>query len=284
MEVVSLWLLLYLAIALFVSSIFLEDYSRYLASAGWVFFGAFWLARMPIYLDTNSAIKIALSAASLPASAYVAYLVYQERHDVLLKVSQMVAAMGLVYVPFEMYGPLNQMLIEHTAMQTYRLQTFLGVDVALEQREGLENLLVVTNPATGEEYRTYIILACTGIGAASMFAGIIAGVEASMKRKTQAMAFAIPVIYFLNLIRNVFISTAYGHQWFTFGEPTVISLVGGYEGYASFFWADKVISQSLSVVVLVGILLVVVRFLPEVMEVIDEVLEVFGVATKTGSS
>lgn len=284
MEVVSIWLLLFLAIALFVVSIFLEEQSRYLAAAGWLSFGAFWLARMPIYLETNSAIKILLSAASLPASAYVAYLVYQERHEVLLKVSQMVAAMGLVYVPFEMYGPLNSMLIEHTAMQTYRLQTFLGIDVALQQRNGLENLLAVTNPATGEEYRTYIILACTGIGAASMFAGIIAGVEAPMKRKAQAMGFAIPVIYVLNLIRNVFISTAYGYQWFSFGEPTVLSLVGGYEGYASFFWADKVISQSLSVVVLVGILLVVVRFLPEVMEVIDEVLEVFGVATKTGSS
>ncbi len=276
MELLSIWLVLWLAIALFVASIFLDRRAHYIAAAGWVLFGAFWFARLPVYLDENSAIKIALSLAALPAGVYVGYLVYLQRHDVLLKVSQMVAAMGLFYLPFVFVAPLNQLLIEHTAAQTFRIQSLLGIDVALQERDGLDKMLVVTNPATGEEWRTYIILACTGIGAASMFAGIIAAVDAPIRRKMQALAFAIPVIYLLNLVRNVFISTAYGHQWFSYGEPTVLNVVGGYEGYASFFWADKVISQGGAVVALVAILLVVSRILPEVMEVVDDVLEVFG--------
>ncbi|MFW5929962.1 MAG: archaeosortase A [Halobacteriota archaeon] len=281
MEAVSL--LIWVAIALFVASIKAGRRAPVMAAVGWLAFGAYWLGRLPIYLDENSAIKIALSVAALPLSAYVALLVYRESHDVLMQLSQMVAAMGLVYLPFEVYEPLSTALIEHTAMQTYRVQTALGVDVALERREGLENLLVVTNPETGETYRTYIILACTGIGAMSMFAGVIAAVQAPLAQKMKALAVAVPAIYLMNLVRNVFISTAYGHQWFPHAESLVIDVVGGYEGYASFFWADKVISQGLAVVALVGLLLVVVRFLPEVMEVVDDTLEVLGLAPQGDS-
>ena len=95
-----------------------------------------------------------------------------------------------------------------------------------------------------------------------------------------AFAVSVPVIYALNLARNVFIATAYGYQWFPYGESLIVSVTGKYEGYASFFWADKVISQSLSVVVLVAILLAVLRFLPELTDLLDEVLELLGVENK----
>jgi archaeosortase A (PGF-CTERM-specific) len=273
-------ILLWSAIGLFLLGALVEDRARQLSAAGWLFFGTFWLARLPIYLETNSAIKIVLSVASLPLSAYVAYQIVANERDTLLKLSQAVAAMGLVYLPFGLLGPLNTALIEHTASQTNRILSLLGVNAQLVEREGIHNLFVVTNPATGEEYRTHIILACTGIGSMAMFAGLISVVNAPLRRKAMAFTVSVPVIYALNLARNVFISTAYGYQWFPYAEGIIISVTGKYEGYASFFWADKVIAQSLSVVALVAILLAVVRFLPEVTELLDEVLDLLGIEGK----
>ena len=273
-------LLLWAAIGLFLLGVLFDERARLLSAVGWVFFGTFWLARLPIYLQTNSGIKIVLSVLALPLSAYVGYQIVANERDTLLTLSQAVAAMGLVYLPFGLIGPLNTALIEHTASQTNRILTLLGVNAELIQREGVHNLFVVTNPATGEEYRTYIILACTGIGSMAIFAGLISAIDAPLRRKTMAFAVSVPVIYALNLVRNVFIATAYGYQWFPYSEQLIVDVTGKYEGYASFFWADKVISQGLSVVVLVAILFAVIRFLPELTELLDEVLDLLGLGKK----
>ncbi|MDZ7687302.1 MAG: archaeosortase A [Halobacteriales archaeon] len=277
-------LLLWTAIGFFLLGVFpvpaLRKRALHLSAVGWLFFGAFWLARLPIYLETNSGIKIVLSVLALPMSAYVAYQMVTKERDTLLKLSQAVAAMGLVYMPFLLIDPLHTALIEHTAAQTNRILSVLGIDAQLTEREGIHNLFVVTNPATGEEYRTYIILACTGIGSMAIFAGLISAIDAPLRRKMMAFAVSIPVIYALNLVRNVFIATAYGYQWFPYAESFIVDLTGKYEGYASFFWADKVISQGLSVVVLVAILFAVIRFLPELTELLDEILDLLGISKK----
>jgi len=274
-------LLLWTAIGLFLLGVFFDERARLLSAAGWVFFGTFWLGRLPIYLETNSGIKIVLSVLALPMSAYVGYQVVVNERDTLLTLSRAVAAMGLVYLPFGLIGPLNTALIEHTASQTNRILSVLGVNAQLVEREGMHNLFVVTNPATGEEYRTYIILACTGIGSMAIFAGLISAIDAPLRRKTMAFAVSVPVIYALNLVRNVFIATAYGYQWFPYAEEVIVDVTGKYEGYASFFWADKVIAQGLSVVVLVAILFAVIRFLPELTELLDEILDMLGIGGKT---
>jgi len=273
-------LLLWTAIGLFLLGAVYEDRAYALSAAGWVFFGAFWFARTPIYLGTNSWIKIVLAVIALPLSVYVGYRLVTEERDTVLKLSQAVAAMGLIYLPFGLVGALNTALIEHTAAQTNRILTLLGVNAELITGGGVRNIFAVTNPATGEEYRTHIILACTGIGSMAIFAGLISVIDAPFRRKAMAFAVSVPVIYALNLARNVFIATAYGYQWFPYGESLIVSVTGKYEGYASFFWADKVISQSLSVVVLVAILLAVIRFLPEITDLLDEVLDLLGVEGK----
>jgi archaeosortase A (PGF-CTERM-specific) len=274
-------ILLWLSIALFVSGALYKDRARLLSAVGWLTFGTFWLSRFDVYIGENSAIKTVLSLAALPICGYVAYQVLYNERDTLLKVSQAVAAMGLVYLPFQLIGPLNAGIIEHTAAQTNRILSVLGVNAELVGRDGMDRMFVITNPATGETYKTYIILTCTGIGSMAIFAGLISVVNASLRRRMTAMAVAIPVIYALNLVRNVFIATAYGYQWFPYAESLIVDVTGKYEGYASFFWADKVISQGLSVVVLVAIFFAVVRFLPELIELLEEVLDLFGLGKKT---
>ncbi|MDY6765085.1 MAG: archaeosortase A [Halobacteria archaeon] len=254
--------IIWVAIGLFLLGMAYDKRAKELSAAGWVIFGLFWTLRFPIYYyETHSLIKSALAILALPASLYVAYLMFSnEREDhtnTLIRLSQAVAAMALIYLPFLMVESLGNLLIEHTAAQEYRLLSFLGVNAELTQTsDGLRRLFVVTNPATGEVYRTRIILACTGMGSIAIFGGLITAIRAPLTSKLKAFAVSIPVIYVLNLVRNAFITTAYGYQWFTFGENTINSFFGESQGYASFFWADKVISQ--------------------IMDLLDDVLEMFG--------
>jgi len=221
--------LLWLSIGLFLLGVLFEDRARHLSAAGWLSFGTFWLSRVSVYLAENSAIKTFLAVAAFPVSAYVAYQMVVEERDALLKLSQAVAAMGLIYIPFYSFAPLNTALIEHTAAQTDRALSLLGVNAELVERDGMDRMFLVTNPATGQEYRTYIILACTGIGSMAMFAGLISVIRAPLRRKALAFAVSIPVIYALNLVRNVFIATAYGYQWFPYGESYIVDMTGTYE-------------------------------------------------------
>lgn len=268
-------LLIVVAIALFLAGLLVEEHAHRLSAAGYVAFGAYWVTRLPYYVnETHSFIKTILVVVALPLSVYVAYLVAIREVEALVTLGQAVAAMGLIYLPFAYIPSLNRLLIEHTAHQEHRVLSLLGIEADLVTKDGLERKFVIANPETGQTYATYIILACTGLGSMSIFGGLIAAIEAPLHRKLKAFAVSIPVIYVLNLGRNVFITTAYGHQWFTFAGARVEGVMGEYPGYASFFWADKVISQSLSVVALIGITLLVIRVMPEVMHLLDDLLSV----------
>jgi archaeosortase A (PGF-CTERM-specific) len=118
-----------------------------------------------------------------------------------------------------------------------------------------------------------ILIACTGIGSMAIFGGLIAATSAPLSRKLRALAVSIPVIYGLNLVRNVFIGLGFGLQQFHLFPDLVMGLFGTTDPYkVSYFVADRVLAQSLSVLALVGVTWVVVRELPEVMVVIEDVL------------
>jgi archaeosortase A (PGF-CTERM-specific) len=84
---------------------------------------------------------------------------------------------------------------------------------------------------------------------------------------------AVAVIYALNIVRNVFIAVAFGDQWFQVLVDPIMALTGYTDpGLVSFFIADRVMSQSLSVVALVGITWFTVRMVPELVNVIEDAL------------
>jgi hypothetical protein len=59
-------------------------------------------------------------------------------------------------------------------------------------------------------------------------------------------------------------------QWFT---DEVLMLFGASDPYmVSFFISDRIISQALAVIVLVGLIYVVLRELPELVTIIEDVL------------
>lgn len=269
--------LAWLSVATFVLAAVATRYDRDLArrvgAGAWAIFAVFWLALVPHFAFTQlSIVEGVLSALAVPACLYTGYILYKGRLSLLVP-TRAVAIMGLIYLPATtipwIYGPL----VEITTRQIEWSIVHLGYDPTVTTGDtGLRNTFEFTTG--GALFRTHIVLACTGLGSMTIFAGLIAAVRAPLHRKVRALAVSIPIIWALNIVRNVFIALAHGKQWFGELYPEVIMTLFGNPnpGLVSFLWADRLISQSLSVVALIGITWLVVRELPELTTVVEDLL------------
>jgi len=244
--------------------------ARYVAAGAWGIFAVFWLSVFPHFLFVEkSAIEGIGSLVAVPASLYTGYLLFQGR-DSLLTLSSAVGVMGLLYFPTQVVPWIRRLLIETVADQTYWGITLLGFspEYTTGPVYGYRNKFVF------DGFATYIIYACTGIGSIAIFGGLIAATAAPLRRKLRSFALAAGIIWVLNIVRNVFVAIAAGEQWFQ--QSAVVSVAGtlaGVEGpHVSFWVAHSVISQTLSVVALVGITWIVVHRLPEMLSVLEEAL------------
>ncbi len=244
--------------------------ARYVAAGAWGVFAVFWLSVFPHFMfEVKSVVEGVGSLVAIPASLYCGYLLVRGRES-LLSLSSAVGVMGLLYFPTQAVPFIRQFLIEAVADQTYWGITLLGFspDYTAGPVYGYQNKFVF------DEFATYIIYACTGIGSIAIFGGLIAATKAPLVRKLRSFALATGVIWVLNIIRNVFVAVAAGRQWFQ--HDAIVSAAGavaGVEGpYVSFWVAHSVISQTLSVIALVGITWIVVHRLPEMLSVLEEVL------------
>lgn len=278
----------WVVIALFAASALLEgrdrEKARLVGAGAWVVAGAFWLLLFPHFAFVHkSYIEGVLTLVGGPASAYAGLLLFRGR-DSLFVLSRAVAVMGVIYLPFETipaltvagttYPAPREFLIETVAAQTGALIHLLGYDPTLVA--GPETGYTSAYQFTTESGRALtfeIVLACTGLGSIAIFAGLIAAVRAPLRRKLRALAVAVPTIYVLNLLRTTFIGVVFGNQLMQWYVAEVLFLFGATDPHlVSFFLSDRVISQLLAVVALLGITYVVVRELPELLTVIEDVL------------
>jgi archaeosortase A (PGF-CTERM-specific) len=273
-------LLAWLSIGTFVLGVLVErrnrEVGRAVTALAWVFFAVFWAVLVPHFLFVfKSAIEGVLSLAAVPACLYTAYLLYNGR-DSLFVLSRSIAVMGVIYLPATTIDPVYTFLIEETTRQISFVIHALGFDpVVTTDDAGIRNTFLFTT--NGRTFETYIILACTGLGSIAIFAGVIAAVDAPLRRKLAAAAVSIPLIWALNIVRNVWIALAFGKQWLqVFVEETMMLFGTTQEGLVSFYLADKVVAQSASVVALVALTFLVVRQLPEVVVVLEDVIYVLS--------
>lgn len=241
-----------------------------LAGGGWLAFGAFWLVMVPhFWYDVASPLQSFLSLAGVPLAVYAGYLLVGGR-DSLLDLTRAIAFMGLIYLPMTTIEPARVWMIETVTIQTHIGMELLGYSPGItEGPNGLQSQFDF------DGYTTYIVEACTGIGAISIFGGLIASVSAPLGRRLLAFAIATGVIWILNLARNVFVGLASPLGWFDY--PIFHSITDAVVGdgmVTSFFISHNVIAQSLSVVALIGITLVVLKIVPEVVRPLEEVLYV----------
>lgn len=270
----------WIAIGTFVAAMVLQwsgavDPARYVAAAAWSVFGVYWLMLVPYYYGhLQSPLETLLALAALPLCLYTGYLLVTGRESLLL-LSKAVAFMGLIYLPAETIPVVRTWLIETTAAQTHFGMELLGHSPGLtEGADGYMSKFDFDLDKTVTGRTTYIIMACTGIGSMAIFGGLIAAVDAPLKRKAMAFASAIGVIWILNLSRNVFIGLASPWGWFQQDVFIYIAsdLMGSPASRTSYLVAHNFIAQTLSIVALLGITYLVVRILPEVLEPLEDVL------------
>ncbi|WIV66863.1 archaeosortase A [Natrialbaceae archaeon AArc-T1-2] len=272
--------LAWLAIGAFVLALALEwrdvpDLPRYVGAAAWLAFGVFWLTMVPYYYyDARSPLQTILALAALPLCAYTGYLLVGGR-DSLFLLTKAVALMGIIYLPAETIPFVRQWLIETVAAQTHWGMELFGHSPGLnEGANGYRSRFDFDPDETVTGRTTYIVMACTGIGSISIFGGLVAAVRAPLRRKLTAFVLAVGIIWILNLARNVFIGLASPWGWFQY-EPliyVVTTYMGEPASRTSFLVAHNFIAQSLSIVALVAITYLVVRIVPEVFEILEDVL------------
>ncbi|MEF8772865.1 archaeosortase A [Halodesulfurarchaeum sp.] len=250
-----------------------SPYERHAATVAWSVFAVFWVLMIPHYaIVQRSIIEGLLSAIAVPGSLYVGWIIWSGQRSFTV-ITKAVAIMGFIYLPFEAITFFRSGSIELVARNVEAILGFVGVDpTVVTGQDGLRSTFVFV-AEDGHHLTTRVVLACTGIGSISIVSGLALAVDASPRRQALGIAIAIPIIYGLNVLRVAFIALAHGFQWFAgFREP--IFLVFGIDDpyLVSYIVADRVISQSLSVVALILITLALLRLLPELSTVVEDVL------------
>jgi archaeosortase A (PGF-CTERM-specific) len=251
--------------------------ARRLTAGGWALFAVFWLLLVHHFaLIHKSIVETVLVVVAVPMCLYVGWTLVRGRGS-LLVLSRAVALMGLIYLPFQTASPVRAFLIEEVARQTAWLLEGVGIGEGLRLIEDPDPGSSLRNtfyfPSTG--HRSRIVFACTGIGSMAIFGGLIGAVDAPLRRKATALTVSLSIIWVLNLVRNAFIAAAHGRQWFDYPalEGPVMVLFGLSDpSRVSFYVADRIIAQGLALVALVAIAWLVSRWVPELLEVAEDLL------------
>jgi archaeosortase A (PGF-CTERM-specific) len=250
-----LWLALGLLIA--ASLIPTERWFKYtLAGAGWSFFSVHWALQWQHYADVGDYVNVLLTVlAAIGCLILGFFLVKQDRRimkdingiSVIRSIFMATTASAVGGISY-----LNQWLITTVTDQTVWLGSVFGIVITR-----LDTNLISING-----YRVEIILACTAIESIALFMGIIASANAPFDRTVKAFIVSVPIIYTLNLIRNVFVVDAYAMNWF--GDPEM-----------SFYVAHTIIAKAGSLVALFVIAYAVMKILPEIIDMIDGIINLF---------
>ncbi|VVB90416.1 Transmembrane exosortase (Exosortase_EpsH) [uncultured archaeon] len=234
------------------------------AGAGWALFSIHWALQWQHYIEVGDYVNVLLTVIASIGSLILGFLLLKRDRRIMGNIrgvstinsifmaTTASAFGGLSYFAFSEINPLNQWLITMVTDQTVWLGSVFGIVIT---RLGT-NLLSVNG------HRVEIILACTAIESMALFIGIIASANASFKRMAMAFLVSVPIIYGLNLIRNVFVIDAYGMAWF--GDPEM-----------SFYIAHTIIAKAGSLVALFLIAYAVMKILPEIIDMIDGIINLF---------
>ena len=186
--------------------------------------------------------------------------IYKNRkiRDILFTVTKIAFISAVLYFPFAVIPSIGNALIFFTARLTTLVINQFDCNVYLVP----PSYIYTSNSAFHGLYKPIeIILACTAIQSMVLFTGLAFGVDAPLKRAIKAFLVSVPVIYGLNLIRNIFVCEAYFGEMF--GEPA-----------HSFYVAHGVIARIGVFISLVIIAYAVFVILPEALELVEDFFRV----------
>lgn len=236
-----------------------------IAGIGWLFFTGHWMLQWQHYYELEDYVNLFLTIFAALFSTYLGYkLIKRDKIlfgnikgiSTLTSITMLTTASsiaGLSYFIFSEIPSMNSWIITTVTDQTIWVGSIIGITISR-----LDWNLIAVNG-----YKVEIILACTAIESIALFMGIIASVNAPLKKLLSAFIISVPVIYSLNLVRNVFVVNAYGMTWF--GDPEM-----------SFYIAHTVIAKIGSMIALFCIAYAVLKILPEIIDMIDGLINLAG--------
>ena len=214
---------------------------------GWIVFSAYWATQpQTLYFgEEGDLVNALICIIGIFVLFYFAYrewvsLQTNDYEPSLQWIAGASAIAGLIYFPFEL-TPLSNWLINSVTVQSgLLLQLFTGP--------------VGINPPFLSYKDAYIriIFACTAVQSMVIFIGMILPLPAvPWKRKMQGILVTVVPVYCLNLIRNA-------------GITYLVGIYGG--GF--FNIAHNYIGKGGSLLALIVLLFIVIRFVPEVFDYI----------------
>ena len=215
--------------------------ARIIGFLSWLGFAVTWLLRVPYYISIEDYYNVAIMFLAFLFFSALAFSILRKNSEVFVEVTSFSVVAAASYFIFALTA-LGDVLIKTVASQTAFVGNLFGLKMSSDGVHIYANSKQVK-----------IILACTGIESMALFFGATMGINAEWKRRFKAFLVSVPVIYVLNILRNVFVTASYAYSWF---------------GENSFYIAHHVISKVLATLALILISLAVFRILPELEELI----------------
>lgn len=251
---------IFAALASFVAFLLPWRHRALAGIAGWGCMALYLFAELPYYFSVNNFFYPTLALLSVPFVWVTARLLLAGDRNVIY-LTRAAAVASLIYIPFG-YTDLGAWLIGVVVGQIGWWLAVLGVDYTM----------VDWNMFARNGFRIEIILACTGIQSMAIMLGVAAAVPTDLRQKVLSFLLIVPVIYVLNIFRNVYVILAYTGQWYQF-LPEIAS--NGEYGYESFFWAHNVFCEIGALVALVAIAYLLFLVIPALGKMVDALYQTY---------
>ena len=241
-----------LAVPLFIGLIILfsgflikKDFlSNKIKIVGWFVFASYWsvMPKTLYFGEEEDLVNAFICIAGVYIFSYFAYhewLSIKKREQVgcLNWIAGASAIAGLIYFGIEL-SPLKDILIESVAFQSAKLLDLFTGNVSVYGHDIYYN----------GSYAVTIIFACTAVQSFVIFIGMIFALKKlEAKRILIGLLLTVVPVYLLNLIRNA----------------SVVYLIGN--NITDFGTAHNILGKGGSLIALVILLLIVTKFIPEIM-------------------
>ncbi len=238
-------------LSLILMLIFVYSKKRFVGFLSWFLFGLAWLFNVPHFLAIKDYYNTFIMFAAFFVFTWMSVAIAKtDKIHVFIDTTAFSTLSIAVYFLFA-FTTLKYALMVEVAKQSAFIGRLFGF-----------NMVAVGRNIYLDGKHVTLILACTGIQSIALFTGATLGVKADVKRRIKAFMISVPVIYFLNLLRDAFVCASYAESWF---------------GENSFYIAHNVISKILATIALFLIAYAVFKILPELEELIwslmDEMLK-----------
>jgi len=235
-------------------------HKRAVSAPGWILIAGYCYFEADDYLAQDEYFDASLVLVLLALSLILAFIMLRpalserREEDSLYTLTKIALIAAVFYFPFAEITFLGDLLIFITAKLTTIVLNIFNLGVYMVP----PSCIYTTDCSFHAIYQPItIILACTAIQGMVIFIGLIFGVKAPIRRKLKAFFVSVPVIYVVNVFRDVFVSAAYFENWF--GPPL-----------ESFFIAHNVIARIFALLALIAIAYAVFRILPEALDFVED--------------